>query len=208
MTGANRLNGVGLSAVRGLAAKYPTSEFNRGPFLIYLTSRKADSGEAAVKAVTQQIQEAAIKDSPPVEVKLRLLDIESKDSITAFAAALKADHPDGIDILINNAGVVGITGPEGLKPEPLEWTMRCNYYGTLYMMDTLLPQIKEGGRIASLGSLAGSFSMGSHKMYSETIRQRFLDAETVEDVNKLVEDFAAAVAKGGEDWKKDWPASP
>lgn len=215
VTGANRLNGVGLACVRQLAAKYPSSQFNRGPLLIYLTSRNKESGEAAVQAVTQQIQEAAAaattsKDSspppPPVEVKLRLLDIESPESISALAASLAADHPDhGIDILINNAAVLGILGEEGLKPEAVEWTIRANYYGVVRMMEALAPQIREGGRIVNLGSLAGGLKLGPRKNYSDEIEARFLGAEKVEDVNSIVEDFATALKKGG--WEKDWPPS-
>lgn len=205
VTGANRLNGVGLSCVRRLALQYPSSKFNRGPLLIYLTSRNKESGEAAVEAVTRQIQEAAAKDSPPVEVKLGVLDIESQDSISMFAASLAANHPGGIDILINNAAVLGKLGPEGLKPDAVEWTIRCNYYGTLYVMEALLPQIKEGGRVVNLGSLAGLFTLGTHRNYSNEIQKRFLEAEKVEDVNSIVQDFAAALEKDG--WQKDWPPS-
>ncbi|KAJ4412857.1 hypothetical protein N0V82_008708 [Gnomoniopsis sp. IMI 355080] len=210
VTGANRLNGVGLACVRQLAFQYPSSKFNRGPLLIYLTSRNKESGEAAVQAVTQQIQEASAKDSPPVEVKLRLLDIESPESISALAASLAADHPKhdgggGIDILINNAAVLGIMGEEGLKPEAVEWTIRANYYGVLRVMEALLPQIREGGRIVNLGSLAGGLKLGPRKNYSDGIEARFLGAEKVEDVNSIVEDFAAALQKG--EWQKDWPPS-
>lgn len=207
VTGANRVNGVGFACVRQLAFQYSSSTFNRGPLLIYMTSRNKESGEKALQTVTQQIQEhqATTKDaSPPVEVKLALLDIESDESIAAFAASMAANHPGGIDILINNAAVLGLRGEEGLKPDMVEWTVKCNYYGTQALTDALLPQIREGGRIVNVASVAGSLAFGTHRNYSEETDARWLEAETVEDIDGIVKDFAAAAEKGD---LNGWPQS-
>lgn len=205
VTGANRLNGIGLACVRGLAAEYPHSSFNRGgPLLIYLTSRSQESGEAALAAVTRQIQETSA--AAAVEVKLRLLDLESEASISSFAASMAADHPEGIDILVNNAGVVGLTDPEeGMKLPAVEWTVRCNYYGTLGLTQALLPQVRRGGRIVNVSSLAGVLTLGSHHLYPEATERRFLEAETVEDITSIMKDFVAAVKEGT--WQGKWPGN-
>lgn len=210
VTGANRVNGVGFASVRQLAFQYASSTFNRGPLLIYMTSRNKESGEKALQTVTQQIQEAAAasttkkEGSPPVEVKLALLDIESDESIATFAASMAANHPGGIDILINNAAVLGLRGEEGLTPDMVAWTVKCNYYGTQALTEALLPQIKEGGRIVNVASLAGSLAFGTHRNYSKEIDARWLGAETVEDINGIVKDFEAAAEKGEFD---GWPKS-
>lgn len=204
VTGANRVNGVGLACVRQLAFQYPSSTFNRGPLLIYMTSRNKDSGEKALQTVTQQIREGAAKDSPPVEVKLALLDIENDDSIAAFAASMATNHPAGIDILINNAAVLGLLGEEGLKPDMVAWTVKCNYYGTQALTEALLPQIREGGRISNVASVAGSMAFGTHRNYSDEITARWLGAETVGDIDGIVKDFEAAAEKGE---FEGWPQS-
>lgn len=205
VTGANRVNGVGFAAVRQLAFQYPSSTFNRGPLLIYMTSRNKESGEKALQTVTQQIKEGlASTDSPPVEVKLLLLDIESEESIAAFAASLAASHPEGIDIVINNAAVLGLLGAEGLKPAMVEWTIKCNYYGTLDLTQALLPQIKAGGRIVNVASVAGSLAFGDHRNYTDEVDARWLGAETVEDINGILKDFSAAAEKGN---LEGWPQS-
>lgn len=206
VTGANRVNGVGFASVRQLAFQYPSSTFNRGgPLLIYMTSRNKESGEKALQTVTQQIkEETASKDSPPIEVKLLLLDIESKESITAFAASLAATHPDGIDILINNAAVLGRLGEEGLTPAMVEWTVRCNYYGTRDVTQALLPQMKDGGRIVNVASVAGSLTLRGRRNFTDEISARWVGAETVEDIDGIVKDFVAAAEKGD---LEGWPPS-
>jgi len=45
-----------------------------------------------------------------------------------LAAELKKAHPDGIDAIINNAGVN--LNPEGYSQETITKTMKINYYGT------------------------------------------------------------------------------
>lgn len=225
VTGANRLNGLGIACVRQLAFQYPSSKFNSGgPFLIYLTARSKESGEAAVEAVTQQIQEAAARGkrdegssssstttTTQIDVKLRLLDIENEKSIAAFTASLVADHPDGIDILINNSGILG--DPSSTTPEEEEEAvaaaaarvMRCNYFGTLALTQALLPHIRDGGRVVSLSSFSSALTIGEHKMYSPEVRRRFIEAATVEDVSGLAKEYIEAVQRG--DWMGDWPPS-
>ena len=100
--------GIGLAIVRQLALQYPKSPLNNGPFLIYLTAR--DQGrEAAVKDLEQDAQlkqaKALKADGGLAEIKFHLLDITSSDSIKALAGHLKQDHSDGIDFVINNAGI-------------------------------------------------------------------------------------------------------
>jgi len=45
-----------------------------------------------------------------------------------LAAEVKKAHPDGIDAIINNAGVN--LNPEGYSRETIQNTLKINYYGT------------------------------------------------------------------------------
>ena len=100
---------VGLAVVRNLALQYPSSTFNNGPFLIYLTARDQQRGEDAVKALQTNVQlkkeKALIGEGGLTCIKYHSLDISKSESITDFASFLKQEHPEGIDILVNNAGI-------------------------------------------------------------------------------------------------------
>ena len=200
VTGANK--GIGLAIVRQLALAYPSSSLNKGPLLIYLTARDQSRGEAAVKDIHNdpQLAKAQALDSYGglSTVKFHELDIANPNSIDAFAASTKETHPDGIDFLINNAGMA----MNGFDLNVVKTTLGCNYYGTLAMTEKMLPQIRDGGRLVNVASMIGH--LGSN--YSDSTKKRFLDAKSVEDVNKLMEDFTEAVATN-EYRSQGWPGA-
>jgi carbonyl reductase 1 len=200
VTGANK--GIGLAIVRQLALQYPSSSLNNGPLLIYLTARDQSRGEAAVKDIQSdaQLAKARALDSHGglSTIKFHDLDIADPDSIDSFVASMNMAHPDGIDVLINNAGIA----MNGFNLNVVKTTLACNYYGTLAMTEKMLPHIRDGGRLVNVASMVGQ--LGSR--YSDPIKKRFLGAKTVEDVNKLMEDFTEAVAKA-EYQAQGWPGA-
>ena len=106
VTGANK--GIGFAIVRQLALQYPSSAFNSGPLLIYLTSRDPGRGKAALEAILSdaQLKKAKVlrSDGGMTDVKLALLDVASKKSIADFTDTLKHEHGQ-IDFFISNAGI-------------------------------------------------------------------------------------------------------
>lgn len=107
VTGANK--GIGLAIVRNLALQYPTSNFNNGSFLIYLTARDQVKGSEALKSLhnDNQLKSAKVlRDHGGLtNIQYHQLDISEKQSIDDLAAFLKNEHPEGIDLVINNAGM-------------------------------------------------------------------------------------------------------
>ena len=95
--------------VRHLALQYPKSAFNNGPLLIYLTARNKERGEEALKSIHNdaKLKEARVlaRDGGLAEVKYHPLDISETNSIRVFSDYLKREHPEGIDFVINNAGI-------------------------------------------------------------------------------------------------------
>lgn len=79
-----------------------------GPFTIYLTARSASRGAEAVETLHADpaLKEAGVlaKDGGDTTIKFHALDISQEQSIRDFAGALKKEHPDGIDAVVNNAG--------------------------------------------------------------------------------------------------------
>ena len=107
VTGANK--GIGLAIVRNLALQYPSSAFNNGALLIYLCARDKRRGEDAVKALESDAQlkkaKALVRDGGLTTVKYHGLDISKTRSVLDFAGFLGTEHPEGIDMVVNNAGV-------------------------------------------------------------------------------------------------------
>ena len=107
VTGANK--GIGLAIVRNLALQYPSSAFNNGPLLIYLSARDQKRGEDAVADVLQDAHlekaKALAEHGGLSTIKYQGMDISKSQSIKDMATFLKTEHPDGIDIVVNNAGI-------------------------------------------------------------------------------------------------------
>lgn len=199
VTGSNK--GVGLACVRQLALQYPQSSFNNGPLLIYLTARNKERGEQALQSILQdpqlKKQKALRADGGLSDVQYLPLDIDNQDSIKNFANHIKEKHPEGIDILINNAGIA----LNGFDINIVKKTLHCNYYGTMAATTLLLPQIRDGGRIVNVSSIGGQLN----SKYSAPIRKRFLNSTTTDEITKLMEEFTSAVDRN--EYKNEWPGA-
>lgn len=92
-------------------------------------------------------------------------------------------------------------GLTGADDNVVKTTLGVNYYDTLEATRAWIPLIKPGGRIVNVAS-----SSGYLRSYSPSIRDRFLAAESIADVTKLMEEFTAAVAKGTHE-QDGWPSA-
>ncbi|KAM0797977.1 carbonyl reductase [Usnea florida] len=200
VTGANK--GIGLAIVRNLALQYPSSAFNNGPLLVYLCARDKGRGEDAVRTLADDAQlmkaGALAQNGGLTTVKYHGLDIKKTKSIQDFAGFLKKEHPEGIDMVVNNAGIA----MNGFDINVVKETLQCNYYGTLTATRNFLPLIRPGGRLVNVSSVVGQLN----SKYSEAIRTAFIESKTVNDVTKLMEAFTKAVEQG-EEKEQGWPSA-
>lgn len=78
--------------------------------MIYLTARSAERGAEAVKTLNDdpRLKNAKVlaQDGGETTIKFHELDISQTKSIQDFSTFLKNEHPDGIDIVVNNAGIM------------------------------------------------------------------------------------------------------
>lgn len=110
VTGANK--GIGLAIVRNIALQYASSSFSQNgslPLLIYLTARDQGRGEAAVQALQDDAllkkAKALAKDGGLSTIRYKGLDISSDESVEEMGRFLKKEHAEGIDMVVNNAGI-------------------------------------------------------------------------------------------------------
>jgi NAD(P)-dependent dehydrogenase (short-subunit alcohol dehydrogenase family) len=136
VTGAN--GGLGLESAKALAA---------AGALVVMAARDPGKTADAVRAV------AAAVPSAPVEVVP--LDLASLASVREAAADVLAGH-ESIDIVINNAGVMGI--PERITDDGFEMQFGVNHLGHFVLTARLLPAIlQSNGRVVSVTSTAHHF---------------------------------------------------
>jgi NAD(P)-dependent dehydrogenase (short-subunit alcohol dehydrogenase family) len=119
-TGAN--SGIGRAAAHALAG---------GGAHVVLAVRNAEKGKAAAAAM-------------PGKTEVRELDLASLESVRAFAAGWDG----GIDVLINNAGVMGLTLTR--TADAFEMKFGTNHLGHFALTNLLLPHV--AGRVVTVSS--------------------------------------------------------
>jgi NAD(P)-dependent dehydrogenase (short-subunit alcohol dehydrogenase family) len=134
VTGAN--GGLGLETARQLAAK--------GAHVV-MAVRNQGKASAAVEEIRTSVPDAALE--------LVALDLASQASVRAAAEQIIAAHKS-IDLLINNAGVMGI--PEAKTVDGFEMQLGVDHLGHWSLTALLLPALLRtpGARIVTVTSTA------------------------------------------------------
>ncbi len=142
VTGAN--TGLGFQTVAALAA--------HGAHVV-LAVRNLDKGKDAVQKIAAA--------SPGAAVTLQELDLTSLSSVRAAADELRSEH-DGIDLLINNAGVMFT--PKSITEDGFELQFGTNHLGhfalTGLLLDRLLPT--QGSRVVTVSSVGHRLRAAIH----------------------------------------------
>ncbi len=134
VTGAN--SGLGLVTAKVLA---------RAGARVVLACRNTAKGEAA----RREIEAAA----PGAQLELEELDLSSLDSVRAFAERFRGGH-DGLDLLINNAGVMAT--PRRRTADGFELQFGTNHLGHFALTGLLIGSMEgtEDARVVTLSSTA------------------------------------------------------
>jgi NAD(P)-dependent dehydrogenase (short-subunit alcohol dehydrogenase family) len=132
VTGAN--SGLGLVTARELA---------RAGARVVLACRNTQKGEAALR----DCRPAA----PEAELELEQLDLASLDSVREFAERFRSGH-DGLDLLINNAGVMAT--PRRSTADGFELQFGTNHLGHFALTGLLIGEMegREDARVVTLSS--------------------------------------------------------
>ena len=138
VTGAN--SGLGLVTARELARKGA---------LVVMACRNMEKGRAALA----DVERAASGPAPELEE----LDLGDLSSVRSFADRFAANH-DGLDLLINNAGVMA--PPRRRTADGFELQFGTNHLGHFLLTGRLLPLLLTGtpARIVNLSSAGHQFA--------------------------------------------------
>lgn len=139
ITGAN--SGLGLQTALELARRGAT---------VVIAVRNEAKGAAAKGTIRQAV--------PSADVAVAPLDLADLTSVRAFADTFMAEHPAGLDVLVNNAGVMAI--PRATTADGFEMQIGTNHLGHFALTGLLLPSLlaRPGARVVNVSS--GAAQMG------------------------------------------------
>ena len=134
VTGAN--SGIGYATALALALHGAA---------VTLAVRDAAKGEAAA---------ARMRELGAEQVLVGSLDLADLASVHTFADSWGHEHPEGLDLLINNAGVMAI--PRAVTVDGFERQLATNYLGHYALTGLLLPALlaQPQSRVVSVSSNA------------------------------------------------------
>lgn len=170
VTGSNK--GIGFAIVEGLCKRFDG--------VIYLTSRDEDKGKAAT---------AKLKKRDSDNPHFHQLDVSDKESVIRFRDFIKQKH-GGIDILINNAGVVA---PLNNNYENCKNVIDINYGGILNAQEYLFPLLRDNARVLNISSDCGHLSNLRNMDWIKRLSKKDLSKTDIDD---FVNWFLESVKKG------------
>jgi NAD(P)-dependent dehydrogenase (short-subunit alcohol dehydrogenase family) len=122
VTGAN--SGLGYAGTEAFADAGAT---------VIMACRSAERGEQAADEIRRAVPDAALD--------VRVCDLAALDSVTSFAAGVRAAY-DAVDVLCNNAGVMAI--PRQETDDGFEMQLGVNHLGHFALTGRLLPALAAG----------------------------------------------------------------
>ncbi|XP_047996138.1 retinol dehydrogenase 11-like [Leguminivora glycinivorella] len=134
-------SGVGYEAAKNLA--------RRGARVII-----ASRNETKLKLARDKLQEETGNN----DIGYKTMDLGSFKSVRNFVADT-TNTENRLDILINNAGAVGL--PDVLTEDGLNLTMQVNYFGTFLLTYLLIPFLRKSPPSRIINGSAGSMYIGS-----------------------------------------------
>ncbi|KPI98445.1 Carbonyl reductase [NADPH] 1 [Papilio xuthus] len=159
VTGSNR--GIGLSIVKGLCQRFDGT--------VYLTSRNEAQGKSAVDNLNKQ----------GLRPEYHQLDVTDRASVLTFKEHILNMY-GGIDILINNAGVLP-SREYSYESEENFKTIEVNFKSIIIIQELLFPLIRNNGRILNVSSAFGHLSNIKNKYWIEKLSDKDLNISVIED---------------------------
>jgi short-subunit dehydrogenase len=104
-----------------------------------------------------------------VRVSRHVLNVADREAVAEFPARV-AEHHEGVDVLVNNAGVALGGRFEQVSEDDFDWLFEINFYGVVRMTRAFLPVLRrsEQGRIVNLSSVFGLVAPAGNVAYASS----------------------------------------
>eukprot|EP00818_Percolomonas_sp_WS_P002579 CAMPEP_0117442478 /NCGR_PEP_ID=MMETSP0759-20121206/4172_1 /TAXON_ID=63605 /ORGANISM="Percolomonas cosmopolitus, Strain WS" /LENGTH=267 /DNA_ID=CAMNT_0005234367 /DNA_START=1219 /DNA_END=2019 /DNA_ORIENTATION=+ len=166
VTGANA--GIGRAISNLLLKSHPKTS-------LIFTYRNEERGKKALEELK--------KSHPKATIFSHQLDVSDAESIRRFVPWSKKQFPNGLQCLINNAGIAS-KGSE-ISRDIAQDTFNVNYYGLKHVTESLYDQIVDNGRVVNVSS-----GLGQVSGMDDQLKKKFLDSNlTEEQLDALVTKF-------------------
>jgi NADP-dependent 3-hydroxy acid dehydrogenase YdfG len=144
ITGAS--SGIGEATARALAAD---------GYRVALLARRADR----IQALADELGDGAIAIDA---------DVTGRDSLVAAAERVK-DQLGGVDVLVNNAGVMLLAPFSSEQREEQRRTVEVNLLGAMTATEVFLDELRDGGGdLVNISSVAGRTARAGNAAYAAT----------------------------------------
>ena len=110
----------------------------------------ADIDDAALERTAAELA------APGLRVSRHHLDVSDAEAVAAFPGRVTAEH-EGVDVLVNNAGVALAGTFEQVPAADFEWLFGINFWGVVRMTRAFLPLLHQSddARLVNISSLFG-----------------------------------------------------
>ena len=128
--------------------------FARRGYRVYAAARNPGASEGLQKGLANGLSLTSVA-----------LDVNSDESVRRAVAEVGP-----VDVLVNNAGI-GDAAPVELMPmESIRALFETNFFGTVRMMQAMLPSFRErrAGAILNIASVMGRVTLPNHGYYTAT----------------------------------------
>ena len=127
--------------------------------------RLAEAGASVTLAIRDLVKgeraaELIRSNAPKGTVQVDRLYVSDLDSVRNFADSWSSRHPNGLDLLINNAGIMAI--PRRESPQGIEMQLATNHLGHFALTGLLFPALVAvpNSRVVTVSSLAHKMVKG------------------------------------------------
>ncbi|MGH7179285.1 MAG: 3-oxoacyl-ACP reductase family protein [Tepidisphaeraceae bacterium] len=92
-------------------------------------------------------------------------DVSDNSQVQAMADAIRKDF-GGLEILVNNAGILRDKSIRKMSPDEFESVLRVNLFGAFNVIQKLIELIKPDGRLINMASVAGTLGFFGQANYA------------------------------------------
>ena len=105
-----------------------------------------------------------IRDFPDERSVAVTMDVRDQKSVDSGVRRI-VDRFGKIDIVINNAGIAGVTPIDAAATAPWVDIIQTNLLGTYYVTRAAAPHVPNGGRVIMISSVLGKFGVPGYTAY-------------------------------------------
>src|SRR4029077_4081544 len=130
---------------RGIGAEMIKAFGQRGAKCVvnYFTDPKGEN-TADAETVAKELQEPLLVDC----------DVTKPEQAEAMMKQIQDRH-GGLDILVNNSGIIRDRTIKKMSPGEFESIVRVNLTGTFNVIQKAMPVLRNGGRVINMSSVSG-----------------------------------------------------